>query len=482
MYDVTVIGCGVVGAAIAYELSKRKLRVLVLERENDVAMGTTKANSAIIHAGYDPEPGTLMARLNVEGCGEMERLCRQLSVEYRRIGSLVLAFDGRDMKTLERLYQNGVANGVEGLRILSAGEVRAMEPAVSEAVCGALYAPSCGIVDPWGLCIALAETAVRNGVELRLNSKVERIETMAAHYAVHTSAGVFESAYLVNCAGVHAHEISAMTGAQEWETAPTHGEYYLLDKNCGGLVKHVIFQCPSAAGKGVLVSPTVHGNLLAGPNAASVSDPDDHAVTAAGLAEIAAAGRKSVPSIDLRQSIRNFSGVRATTSEEDFIVRPSRHSPHMLHAAGIKSPGLSAAPALARYAVEQLGAMGLPLPEKETWQGGRTQLRFRQLSQQEKAALAARDPKYGRVICRCETITEGEILDALRSPIPPCSIDGVKRRTGAGMGRCQGGFCGPRVMEILSRELGRDPVSIPQDGDGTNPLTPWNQGGLANEV
>lgn len=253
MYDVTVIGCGVVGAAIAYELSKRKLRVLVLERENDVAMGTTKANSAIIHAGYDPEPGTLMARLNVEGCGEMERLCRQLSVEYRRIGSLVLAFDGRDMKTLERLYQNGVANGVEGLRILSAGEVRAMEPAVSEAVCGALYAPSCGIVDPWGLCIALAETAVRNGVELRLNSKVERIETMAAHYAVHTSAGVFESAYLVNCAGVHAHEISAMTGAQEWETAPTRGEYYLLDKNCGGLVKHVIFQCPSAAGKGVLV-------------------------------------------------------------------------------------------------------------------------------------------------------------------------------------------------------------------------------------
>lgn len=482
MYDVTVIGCGVTGAAIAYELSQCKLRVLVLERENDVAMGTTKANSAIIHAGYDPEPGTLMAKMNVEGCAQMERLCRQLSVEYQRVGSLVLAFSTADLETLQKLYQNGVKNKVEGLRLLNAGEVHAMEPALAETVCGALYAPSCGIIDPWGLCIALAEVAVRNGVELRLNSRVESIETLDGRYVIHTSTGSAESAYLVNCAGVHAHEISAMVGAQEWEPHPSRGEYYLLDKACAGLVKHVIFQCPSSVGKGVLVSPTVHGNLIVGPNAEAAADADDRAVTAAGLAEVAAASRRSVPSLDLRQSIRNFSGVRAITSEEDFIVRPAAQSPHMLHVAGIKSPGLSSAPALARYALAQLGAMGLPLEKKSGWNGERKQLRFRQMSQQEKAALAAQDPRYGRVICRCETVTEGEIIAALRSPIPPCSIDGIKRRAGAGMGRCQGGFCGPRILEILSRELKKPPASILQDGEGTYLLTARDKGGAANAV
>lgn len=482
MYDVTVIGCGVIGAAIAYELSKRRLRVLVLERENDVAMGTTKANSAIIHAGYDPEPGTLMARMNVEGCAMMERLCRRLSVEYQRVGSLVLAFDGRDLETLRKLYQNGVENQVAGLRLLSAGEARAMEPALAGNVRGALYAPSCGIVDPWGLCIALAEVAVRNGVELRLNSRVQAIEARGGRYAVHTGNGCVESAFLVNCAGVHAHEISAMVGAREWDARPSRGEYYLLDKSCAGLVKHVVFQCPSSAGKGVLVSPTVHGNLIVGPNAEAVADADDCAVTARGLAEVAAASRKSVPGVDLRRSIRNFSGVRAVTSEKDFIVRPAAHSPHMLHVAGIKSPGLTSAPALARYAVEQLGAMGLALPLKTEWNGDRKQIRFRQLSQREKTALVAQDPQYGRVICRCETVTEGEIVAALRSPIPPCSVDGVKRRVGAGMGRCQGGFCGPRVMEILSRELGKPPSSIPQDGDGTYLFTARDERGAADAL
>ena len=242
MFDVTIIGCGIIGASVAYRLSKYNLRVLVLESENDVAMGTTKANSAIIHAGYDPKPGTLMARLNVEGNAQMEQLCRSLSVEYQQIGSLVLAFGPEDLGTIKKLYHNGLKNGVSGMKLLSGSEARAMEPALSEEVCGALYAPSTGIVDPWGLCIAQAETALRNGVKLRLNSPVTGIEDRGGYCQVYTPAGSISTSYVINCAGTHGHEISAMVGGQEWEDLPSRGEYYLLDKSSGNLVQHVIFQ------------------------------------------------------------------------------------------------------------------------------------------------------------------------------------------------------------------------------------------------
>ncbi len=477
MFDVTIIGCGVVGASLAYKLSAYDLRVLVLERENDVAMGTTKANSAIVHAGYDPEPGTLMARLNVAGSKQMEALCRELDVEYRRNGSLVLALTEAEIATLKRLYEQGVENGVEGMSLLSGEEARAMEPALSDQVRGALLAPSAAIVDPWGLCIAEAEVAARNGVELKLNSEVIGVETLEDHFVVHTAAGDYETRFLVNCAGVHGHEISAMTGPVEWEPRHSRGEYYLLDKSSGSLVDHVIFQCPNADGKGVLVAPTVHGNLIVGPDAEPVADGDDRATTQSGLDRVAADSRRSVPSVDLRQSIRNFSGVRAATSEEDFIIRPAANAPRLLHVAGIKSPGLSAAPAIADYAMEQLRTMGLTAAKKADWNGQRRQIRFRKLSAGEKAALIEKDPLYGRVICRCETITEGEIVAAIHSPIPPCSVDGIKRRTGAGMGRCQGGFCGPRVLSILARELGKDPMEIVQDGSATQLLLEETKGG-----
>lgn len=482
MFDITIIGCGVIGASLAHKLSQFDLKVLILERENDVAMGTTKANSAIVHAGYDPEPGTLMAKLNVAGSARMEALCRELDVEYRRTGSMVLAFSEEELPRLQSLYENGVKNGVPDLRILSGSEARELEPALAENVCGALLAPSAAIVDPWGLCIAEAEVAVRNGVELKCSSGVTGIEDLGDHYLVHTASGDYETRYIANCTGTHGHEISAMVGNAEWESRPSRGEYYLLDKSSGNLVQRVIFQCPTAVGKGVLVAPTVHGNLIVGPNAEPVADGDDRATTQVGLDEVAAASRKSVPSVDLRQSIRNFSGVRAVTSEEDFIIRPAASSSRLLHIAGIKSPGLSAAPAIADYAAEQLEAMGLALRKKETWDGHRQQVRFRKLSPEEKAAIVAKDPRYGRVICRCETITEGEIVAAIHSPIPPCSIDGIKRRAGAGMGRCQGGFCGPRVLEILARELGQDPMSIPQDGSGTQLLLSKTKGGDHHEV
>lgn len=477
MYDVTIIGCGVIGASLAYTLSQYNLNVLVLERENDVAMGTTKANSAIVHAGYDPEPGTLMAKLNVRGSKLMEQLCRSLSVKYKRIGSFVLAFDDESRTHLETLYHNGVKNGVPDMEILSGDEARAKEPHLSQNVCAALYAPTAAIIDPWGLCIAEAEIAVRNGVTLKLRSGVTGMEAKTDHMVLHTTSGDYQTRYVINCAGGWGHEISAMTGKAEWEAHPSRGEYYLLDKSSGSLVSHVIFQCPTAAGKGVLVSPTVHGNLIVGPNAEPVDSPYSRETSLSGLDEVAAASRKSVDGIDLRQSIRNFAGVRATTSEPDFIIRPSHTCPRLLHIAGIKSPGLSAAPAIAEYAAGLLADMGLPLTKKSNWDGVRTQVFFKELTPEQKAALIRKDARYGRVICRCETITEGEIVAAIHSPIPPCSIDGIKRRAGAGMGRCQGGFCGPRVLDILARERAESPLSIRQDGDGTILLTGVTKGG-----
>ena len=467
MYDIIVIGCGISGASLAYKLSRYRLNILVLEKENDVAMGTTKANSAIVHAGYDPLPGTLMAKLNIEGSRQMEALCKELDVLYRKIGSMVLAFDETDRDTLQQLYRRGLENGVEALQLLTGDEARQMEPKLSEQVVEALYAPTAAIVDPWGLCIAQAETAVKNGTDLKLDTEVVGLENGEDYLVVHTNHGDFKTRYAVNCTGTHGSEISSMMGQAEWEDRPIRGEYYLLDKQCGNLVSHVIFQCPSKAGKGVLTVPTVHGNIIVGPTADPIDDPDNTATTSSGLEKAAAASRKSIPSINLRQSIRNFSGVRATTSEPDFIIRPSKHSGRLLHICGIKSPGLSAAPAIADYAMEKLQEMGLSLTEKDNWNGHRRQIRFKSLPLEEKKKLIQENPLYGRVICRCETITEGEIVAAVHSPIPPCSLDGVKRRAGSGMGRCQGGFCGPKVMEILSRELKKDPEEIPQDGAKT---------------
>lgn len=370
MFDVTIIGCGVIGALLARKLSQYDLRILILERENDVAMGTTKANSAIVHAGYDPEPGTLMSKLNVQGSEQMEKLCRELDVEYRRCGSMVLAFSAEETATLKTLYDRGIKNGVKELRLLSGEEARTMEPALAETVRGALLAPTAAIVDPWGLCLAAAETAVRQrrGAE----AWQRRCRCGGSGRSLCGSHGLRKlprACYLVNCAGVHGHEISAMVGESEWMPKHSRGEYYLLDKSSGDLVNHVIFQCPSVLGKGVLVAPTVHGNLIVGPNAEPVEDGDDRATTQSGLDQVAAFGRKSVPSIDLRQSIRNFSGVRAVTSEEDFIIRPAKNSPRMLYVCGIKSPGLSAAPAIADYALEKLKEMGLAAEKKTMWSG-----------------------------------------------------------------------------------------------------------------
>ncbi len=481
MYDVVIIGCGVVGASAAYELARYKLRVAVLEAAADIAAGTTKANSAIIHAGYDPEPGTLMARLNVEGNRLTGEICEKLQVPFKRVGSLVVAFSPEQLPTLRTLYDRGCKNGVPGLRLLSGEEARAMEPGLSEEVCGALLAPSAGIIDPWGFAIAMAETAVRGGVELRRDCPVTGIEDTGAGFVLHTPAGDVAARFVLNAAGVDADRVHEMLEPNDWHTLPSRGEYYLLDKSEHDRVSRVIFQCPGPEGKGVLVAPTIHGNLICGPNAEAVEDRLDLGNTAAGMAEVRAKASRSVPGIQWRQNIRNFAGLRANTTRSDFIIEESKAHPGFIDLAGIKSPGLSSAPAIAKLAAEMLAADGLALEPDPDFVDKREHIVFKNLSAEEKNELIRKDPRYGRVVCRCETITEGEIVAALHSPIPPRSINGVKRRCNAGMGRCQGGFCGPRVQEIIARELGIDQAEVLLEQAGSTILTGRTKtGGNAN--
>ena len=471
MYDVAIIGCGIVGAAAAFTLSRYQVSVVILEKENDVATGTTKANSAIIHAGYDCEPGTLMARLNVRGNSLVQQLCASLDVPYRQCGSLVVALSEAENAVLERLMHRGETNGVPGLRLIDRAALHEREPQVHEDAIAALYAPTAGIVSPWELALALAETAVRHGAELRLESEVAGISKIDGGYRIRTENGPVTARYILNAAGVYADEIHNMAAVPAFRILPDRGEYYLLDKSEGGRVRHIVFPCPDRNGKGTLVAPTVHGNLIVGPNNEAPGHPGDTATTPEGLAEVAQRARRIVPSVDLGESIRHFAGVRAKTDSRDFIVAEAEGAPGFIDLAGIRSPGLTAAPAIAEMAVGLLTQSGLALTEKVDFCGERKWLRFSALSPEEKAEAVRQDPAYGHVVCRCETVTEGEVLAAMRSPIPPRSVDGVKRRTGAGSGRCQGGFCGPRVTALLARETGLAPTAVPQDLRGSNQLT-----------
>ena len=469
-YDVLIIGCGVTGAATAYSLSKYKLSVGVVEGSNDVGCGATKANSAILHAGYDPEPGTLCARLNIEGVKLAKEICEKLSVLRREIPSLVLAFTEKDMELVKHLYENGIENGVEGIRILNNAETLEAEPMVNPEVIGALYAPS-AIVDPWEYTCAMSETAVRNGAEVNLCCKVTGVEINDGGYIVHTTGGDFSADYVVNAAGSYAFEVAAMIGDHSFEPLHRCGQYYVLDKSEGQRINTVIFRCPDENGKGVLVSPTVHGNLIVGPDAFIVEDGKTVATVAETLHKLKPSGKKSVPSLDFSKTIHEYAGVRPIAVDSDFIIRSSEKSDRFIHLAGIKSPGLSAAPAIALEGIKILQEKGLILEQKEEIIDERKTVRFNTMTAEEKSETVRKNPLYGRVICRCETVTEGEIVDAIHRPITPRSLDGIKRRTGAGIGRCQGGFCSTRIHEILARELGVSPLDITLGDDGSYILT-----------
>ena len=461
MKDIAVIGGGVIGCAAAYKLSKYKLDIAVLEKENDVALGATRANSGIIHAGFDPEPGTLEARLNVSGCAQAKELAKKLNVKYKNNGSMVLAFNKEEAETVRKLYERGIKNGVPDLEILDGIEVRKREENVSENVVCALYAPSAGIIDPWDYAIAFATVAAENGTEFIFDFKVDKIERINGGFRIYSGEKTVDAKRIINAAGVHSDEIHNAVAEPEFKIVPTKGQYYLLDKSEGTRAHCTLFQCPTAAGKGVLVSPTAHGNLIVGPDATVSGDPDRVNTTGEQLEFVKNSAIKSVPDINFRNSIRNFAGMRANSDNSDFVIKIAADG--FIDAAGIKSPGLSAAPAIADEITELLKKDGAELEEKQEYKTERKKIVFKDLTEEEKKEIIKKDSRYGRVICRCETVTEGEIVAAIHSPVPARTVDGVKRRCGAGMGRCQGGFCGPRVVEILARELNISPLEVKKD-------------------
>lgn len=450
-YDIAIIGAGVSGTAIARELSRYQTKICVLEREEDVCCGTSKANSAIIHAGYDAEPGSLKAKLNLRGNQMMDQLAKDLDFPFRRNGSLVLCLDEKDLPNLQKLYERGITNGVKGLQILNKEEVRAMETNISDQVIAALYAPTGGIVCPFHMTIAFAENACANGTVFHFNTEVKNITRRQNIWEIETTKGTFEAGCIINAAGVYADKLHNMVSQKKIHITPRKGEYCLLDKTAGTHVSHTVFTLPGKLGKGVLVTPTVHGNLLIGPTAADIEDKEGVNTTREGLDEVLQKSAASVKNIPARQVITSFAGLRAHEDGDDFIIGETEKD--FIDCAGIESPGLSSAPAIGEMVAELLKEK-YNLKEKEDFISTRKGITDpSKLFLEERNALIHREPAYGNIICRCEMVTEGEIIDAIRRPLGAKSLDGVKRRTRAGMGRCQSSFCSPRVMEILAREL-----------------------------
>ena len=470
-FDAVIIGGGVTGCAVARELSRYSLRTALVEREEDVCSGTSKANSAIVHAGHDAVPGSVKARFNIEGNRMMGELAKELDFEFERNGSLILCFAEEDRPALTELYNKGVKNGVPDLKIITGDEARAMEPNVSDAVVAALYAPTGGIVCPFGLTIALAENACENGVEFLFNTEVKNVVRTDAGYDLETADGVIHTTYVVNAAGVYADEIHNMVSERKLHITPRKGDYCLLDKEAGSHVKHTIFQLPGKLGKGILVTPTIHGNLLTGPTAKDIGDKEATATTAEELAKIMEKGSVSVKNVPFRQVITSFSGLRAHEDGDDFIVGEAQDAPGFFDAAGIESPGLTSAPAIGAYLAEKV-AKKAGAGKKTDWNGRRKGfVRPEKLSIEERAALIKERPEYGTIICRCEGVSEGEIIDAINRTLGAVSLDGIKRRVRQGMGRCQAGFCTPRTMEILARERGMEMEDICKNAPGSNMLT-----------
>lgn len=467
-YDVLIAGAGVVGGMIARELSKYNLSVCILEKENDVAMGSSKANSGIIHGGFDPEPDTLKAKLNVAGVDMLYEAADQLNVPYQRNGSLVCAFGVTEESAIHQLYERGLINGVKGMKKLSGDEARKIEPRLSEACTLALHIPSAGIICPYQLTLSAIGNAMDNGVELKRNFEITDIEHTDVFTVKSYNGETVQGKYFINCAGCYSDEIAEKAGDCNFNIIPRAGEYLLLDKTEGETVTHTIFQVPTVEGKGILVSPTVDGNLLTGPTAAIVETAENTEVTQNGVDTVIRFATKSVPSIQFRQVITSFTGVRSSEKNGDFIIEASKKVNGLVNVAAIDSPGLTCCVAIARYVVDVLKDIGVKLSKKENWDGTRQNTHaFREMSDEEKDAYIKKNSSYGRIICRCETISEGEILDAIRRNPKALDIDSVKRRTRAGMGRCQGGFCSPYIMKLIAKEQSIPMEQVTKKGEGS---------------
>lgn len=481
MYDIAIIGAGVVGCAIARELSKYRVKACVIEREEDVCCGTSKANSAIIHAGFDATPGKLKAKLNVQGNAMMDQLSKDLDIPFQRNGSLVVCTKDQNREDLEKLLEKGKVNGVPDLRILEREELLALEPNLSDDITCALLAPTGGIVCPFHMTIAFAENAYTNGVEFFLNTEVRQIHKTSNGYQLEVLkketdiTELMVAKTIINAAGVYADVFHNMVSNEKLHITARKGEYMLLDKTAGPHVSHTIFQLPSNMGKGVLVTPTVHGNLLVGPTATDIENKEGVNTTAEGLDTLSQKAGISVKNLPLRQVITSFAGLRAHEDQDDFVIGEAADAEGFFDAAGIESPGLSSAPAIGVMVAEMVAAK-LNLNENPDFIGIRNGiLNPNTLSMEERNKLIKEKPAYGNIICRCEMITEGEIIDAIKRPLGARSLDAVKRRTRAGMGRCQSGFCSPRTMEILEREVPMSMFDITKNGGSSKFVVGYNK-------
>lgn len=468
MYDIIIIGAGVIGTSIARELSRYHLKVLVLEKEGDVSNGASKANSGIVHGGYDAKNGTMKAKFSRAGNRMFGQLNDELNFGYMECGSLVLAFCEQDFDTLDKLKTNGEKNGVMDLEIIDQARVRQMEPHISNEVIGALYCPTAGITSPYELVIALAENAVANGVEIRLNQEVRAI-SKNEYFTVTTQEAMYQCKNIINAAGAYADRLAAMLGMNDFYIIPRRGEYILLNKDQGHLSNSVLFQCPTEKGKGILVTRTYHGNLMLGPNAQEVADPTEVSTNKEVLDYIVSTARKSIPDFDIRKTLTSFAGIRATSDRHDFIIEESSVK-GFVNVAGIESPGLTSSPAIAKYVVEILENMGVRLEPDTSFMPYREPI-IRKKGEDFDGAIDASAPGKN-IICRCEQVTESEILDALNRGIEVNSIDSIKRRTRAGMGPCQGAFCGRRVAAVISKSKGIPIEDVPKRGLGTSILPP----------
>ncbi len=480
MYDVVIIGAGVTGCAAARELARYDLNICVVERAEDVCCGTSKANSAIIHAGYDAVPGTLKAKLNVEGNEMMDKLARDLDFPFRRNGSLVVMFEGDDRSKLEELLERGRKNGVRDLRIIEKEELHSMEPNIADDAVAALYAPTAGIVCPFNMTIAFAENAFANGVEFRLNTEVKAITASKEGYVIEAEKHEaftgpetirIETKAILNAAGAYSDVIHNMVSARTHHIKPRRGCYFLLDKTAGSFVEKTIFTLPNEMGKGILTAPTVHGNLLVGPDAKDIDNRDGVNTTAEELELVRASANRNLKNPPLRSVITSFAGVRAHEDSGDFIIEECPDAEFFFECAGIESPGLSASPAIGKMIAGIIADRFGAVRKNEYIETRKGVLNPASLSDEERNELIRKNPAYGNIICRCEMVTEGEIIDAVTRPLGARSLDGVKRRTRAGMGRCQAGFCSPRTMEIISRECGIPLYHVTKSG-GASALIP----------
>jgi glycerol-3-phosphate dehydrogenase len=482
-YDIIIIGAGIVGAMVARFLSQYEvdgsgpLDILLIEREADVCMGATSANTAIIHAGYNPPPGTLKAEMNVRANAMWDQLAEELQFPFERCGDYVVAVGEEELPKLDLLMTRGEANGVPGMTLISGEEMRRREPNINPQVSGALWAETSGLCDPWAATVAAAENAVMNGVTLKLNTAFEDFVMHEGRIVgVRTNQGTFGCRWVVNAAGMYADEVMHKAGVRPaFKITPRRGEYYVIDKQ-GFTINQVLFPVPSDVSKGILVTTSLHGNTILGPNAQEIEDKQDRAVTEPGLKEVWDGALKLVPDLRRRDIIAVFAGLRPGGNapcenpdvdyHKDFIIEVPDTVQGLVNLGGIESPGLTSAPAIAERVVTLLKEAGETLRERSDWNPVRTARPvFRHLSKQEQAALVAEDPRYGRIICRCETVTEGEIVAEIHAPIPAVTYDALKRRTWLGTGRCQGAFDMPRVVDILARELGVPSEEIMKKGE-----------------